>query len=251
MRGWYPEEQIEVQSFSVSTRGGETIYGRNLILTLPGEGLPDEVVLLTAHFDSTSNPAPMQRAPGAEDNGTGSAALLEAARLLREQRFERTIRIIWFTGEELGLLGSRAYVESEGFDPRAVVGVVNLDMFGHDTDNDRCFEMHVGTLPASDRVGQCFVEAAQAYDLGLETYDYLTDEAVNASDHGTFWREGVGAIEILENMFDHQQPLGCANKDPNPTYHTDEDTHDRLNPDTGIRITRAAIAAVAGMAGPR
>ena len=52
---------------------------------------------------------PWHLAPGAEDNASGSAALLEAARLFNRYRFERTLQIIWFTGEEQGLLGSLAF----------------------------------------------------------------------------------------------------------------------------------------------
>jgi hypothetical protein len=249
IQGWYPAEQIEVQPFSPLDRKGQPIKGKNLILSLPGAGKVDEVIILSAHLDSKSNVTPEKTAPGAEDNASGSAALLEAARLFRGHRFERTIRIIWFTAEEQGLLGSKAYVKDLK-KPREIQAVINLDMFGYDSDNDRCFEMHVGTLPASDRIGQCFLESNTAYNLGLPHPDYLTGDAINGSDHYTFWHADISAIEILENMFNQEKTEGCSSSDMNSAYHTPNDTYDRLNPDSAIRIVRAALATIMALAGP-
>jgi leucyl aminopeptidase len=249
VRGWYPEEQISTQSFIMTDKDGRSAPGKNLILTLPGTDKADEVVILSAHLDSVAQGDPYTAAPGAEDNGSGSAALLEAARVLKGHAFQRTIRIIWFTGEEEGLLGSQTYVK-ELKNPAEIQGVVNLDMFGYDTDNDHCFEMHTGTLPASQQVAGCFADSAKAYDLGLEKFDYKTDRATNRSDHGSFWSVNVGAIEILENMFDDNLPNGCASVDKNPYYHTAQDTADRINLDSGMRISRAALATIAALAEP-
>jgi len=249
VREWYPEEQIEVQDFSAVDRNQQIVQGKNLIVTLPGTSRSNEVIVLSAHLDSRSNITPEKTAPGAEDNGSGSAALMEAARLFRGRSFERTIRIIWFTGEELGLLGSKAYVKSLD-NPQEIQAVINLDMFGYDSDNDRCFEIHVGTLPASDRIGQCILESNTAYSLDLPNPDYLTSSATGASDHGSFWDAGIGAVEILENMFDQKQPGGCKSSDMNSAYHTPQDTYDRLNPDSAIRIVQASLATVMALAGP-
>jgi leucyl aminopeptidase len=121
-------------------------------------------------------------------------------------------------------------------------------MFGFDSDNDRCFELHVGTLEESDVIGQCVVDSIDSYRLDLPRYDYLTFEAIDASDHGSFWEEGIGAVEFLEDMDEQDKPGGCPANDPNPAYHTPNDTADRLNPESGIQIVRAALASIAGMA---
>jgi len=246
---WYPAEQVTTMPYLPPNTDQQTRAWHNLIVTLPGVSRPDEIVILSAHLDSTSNENPEKTAPGAEDNGSGSAALLEAARLFKDRQFERTIQIIWFTGEEQGLLGSRAFVD-ELDDPQTVVGVVNLDMFGYDSDDDACFEIHTGTLAVSHEIGQCFVNSIDAYQLDLDRYDYLTDDAIDLSDHGAFWEAGVGAIEILENMFDHNLPNGCPNGDPNKSYHTPRDTVENLNPSTGIEIVRAALATITSLAVP-
>ncbi len=245
---WYPSEQIEIQTYP-ATINDQPIKGKNLILTIPGILKQEEEVILSAHLDSQSRQTPEKTAPGAEDNASGSAALLEAARLLRGHTFERTIRIIWFTGEEQGMLGSKAYVKAVQ-NQGAIQAVINLDMFGFDSDNDRCFEMHVGALPASDRIGQCFLQTIRQYDLGLPRPDYLTTTATSLSDHGSFWTRNIGAIEILENMFDQDPAAGCAKSDRNPNYHTPQDTYDRLNPDSAIRIVRAGLATLLAIAAP-
>lgn len=81
--------------------------GRNVVGIQPGEGRPGEIVVVCAHLDDMPEAGP---APGADDNASGSAAVLEAARILSQYRFDRTLHFVLFTGEEQGLLGSRHYV---------------------------------------------------------------------------------------------------------------------------------------------
>lgn len=224
---------------------------KNLVLTIPGQGSPGELVLATAHFDSRAATTPPGQvlAPGADDNGTGSGLLLEAARLLRQFRFQRTIKIIWFTGEEQLLLGSAAYVRDHPLG--SITGVMNMDMAGYDSNGDRCFEIHVGTLAQSDAVGQCFAASADQYSPTLN-YDYLTTNATDRSDHASFWNAtpSVGAIEISENFFSDSSPGGCTGVDMNPNYHTTADTIAGVAQSFGFEVARVAMATVAAMAGP-
>jgi hypothetical protein len=250
----YPASAIEQDDWSVPGTSS-----KNLVLTIPGQITPTEVVALTAHLDSYSGPETSATlAPGAEDNASGSAALLEAADALRYYQFDRTIKLIWFTGEEQGMLGSGAYVGEHN--TSGYQGVVNMDMFGYDSDNDRCLELHVGTLAASNVVGQCFMEGVAAYSLNL-TADYLNNSsATSSSDHAPFWQRGVGAIEVLENAFTHSSSLGCGGRlDHNPYYHTVNDTvlysfppYSGGQPNTvGGDIARASLATAVGLAGNR
>jgi leucyl aminopeptidase len=224
---------------------------KNLIVRLPGTDplLSQEEVLLTAHLDSTAYDAPEDRAPGADDNGSGVATLLEAVKVLKDIPFKRTITIIFFTGEEIGLKGSRAYVAHHYQALENVVGVINLDMFGYDADNDRCFELHVGEMEASQWIGSCLTDTIAAYDLGIR-YDYLIGEALGYSDHAAFWEVGVGAVEVLENFTTHDFADGCGEADKNPHYHTADDLIGAMNLDTAHRIAVAAIAATARLAEP-
>jgi leucyl aminopeptidase len=206
------------------------------------------VVILSAHLDSTSIQSDYTQAPGAEDNASGSAALLEAARLLRDFRFERSLQIIWFTGEEQGLYGSSYFITHLPAG-KTYAGVVNLDMFGYDSDDDRCFELHVGTLPASEAVGQCFTGTIQANGLPLN-YDYLTSQAEGYSDHEPFWRIGIGAVEVLENHSTLTSQGGCIGADRNPYYHTVNDRIAQMNLAAGADIARAGVATAVNLAGP-
>jgi leucyl aminopeptidase len=249
----YPASAIEQDAWSASG-----ISAMNLALTIPGQITPTQVVALTAHLDSLSPPATRDSlAPGAEDNASGSAALLVAAQALRTYQLERTLKLIWFTGEEQGMLGSNAYTSDH--DLSGYQGVVNMDMFGYDSDNDRCIELHVGALPASSTVGQCFLEGVTAYGLNLDS-DFITSGATGASDHAPFWNRGVGAILVLENAFTNSSALGCAGRlDHNPNYHTVNDTvlnsfppYNGSQPNgVGADIARAGLAAAVGMAGNR
>jgi leucyl aminopeptidase len=242
--GWYNPEQIEEDNFNYNL----TTTWKNLILTIPGDTNPEDIIIVSAHLDSRSENDSSSRilAPGAEDNGSGSAALLEAARILQNQSRPRTIKLIWFTGEEQGLLGSEAYTDDH--DLSAVLGVINLDMYGYDSNNDGCFEIHVGRLAQSNKVGLCMARVIDAYGIPL-SYDYLTTTATGRSDHYPFWQKQIGAIEILENYSNNNLPGGCIGSDPNPNYHKITDTIDKLNLPVGYNITRAALAAALSMAG--
>ncbi len=224
----------------------------NLILTIPGVDQVDpQKLILSAHLDDL----PELNAPGAEDNGVGAAALLEMARVLRNYQFNATITLIWFTGEEQGLRGSYAYVldNTSFFDD--LIGVINLDMFGYDSDNDDCFEIHAGDLAASHILGDCLVAVIDAYDLPL-SFDYIKEVVPSAnSDHRSFWADGQGAIEIFENHFtsfssDPYQQCGTV-IDANPYYHTPDDTiKNSLNVGHAFEIIKASLAASATLAGP-
>lgn len=261
VRAWEPDVHVEVDPYQPwGNFTGET--WKNLIVTIPGTVAPQEVVLLTAHFDSTNGgasvkPLPGQIAPGADDNASGSASLLEAARILKDAPLDRTVRMIWFTGEEQVLWGSGAYTSDH--DLSNVVGVINLDMYAYDSNDDRCFELHVSNssfnpfdgnaVPASERIGACFVNAIDAYidDVDLK-YDYVSGNATSASDHRSFWLAGVGAIEVLENYHTDNLPGGCTGSDMSVYYHKEGDTVQTINFVTGFAIHRAALATLFSMA---
>ena len=224
---------------------------KNLILTFPGvdPDLQHERVLLVAHLDSTSDQE-QTLAPGADDNGTGSAGLLEAATLLSQFQFDRTIHLIWFSGEEHSRLGSTYFVKDYADWLPEIKAVINLDMFGFDWDGDRCFEVHAGTLPGSQEIGACLSAVIDAYDLNL-TFDYLDDEtAYTLSDHYPFWLQGVPAVMVIENY--SFQPDGvCGVTDRNYHYHQASDILGYINADTGYAILQAGIAALTQLAGPQ
>lgn len=100
-----------------------------VIAELPGTEAPERIVVVGAHYDSrgTQSTSPTQRAPGADDNGSGSAALLELARVISESgtRFRHTIRLCLFTGEEQGLIGSRALASQYAEEGQDIIAMFN------------------------------------------------------------------------------------------------------------------------------
>jgi len=226
---------------------------QNLIAVIPGTDptLADQQILLTAHLDSINRETEegLGIAPGADDNATGVATLLEAARIFKDMSFKRTIKIIFFSGEERGLHGSQAYIAAHADEMENVVGVLNLDMFGYDADNDRCFELHVGMMPDSNQLGSCLTDVIDLYALNLN-YDYLTASAGGASDHSPFWNVDVGAVLVLENFLTQDEHIGCGEMDRNPNYHTSGDLVSEINVETAFDIAQAALLTTATIAEP-
>jgi Zn-dependent M28 family amino/carboxypeptidase len=248
VRGWVPESQIEVDEYPY-TDAERTYTWKNLIVTIPGQTRPQEIVILSAHLDDVvvKEGNALVSAPGADDNAVGAAVLLEAARIFSAMKFERTIRLVWFTGEEQGDWGSRAYVADHSM--AGVIGALNLDMFGYDKIGERCIELHVGTLPDSDRIGRCFQNTAKANNINF-TYDYITSGATDRSDHASFWAKNVGAVLVLENLIKEDIPGGCKGFDPNPYYHRPGDTVQNINRDLAFDVARAGLATTASLGRP-
>ncbi|OGF61979.1 MAG: hypothetical protein A2Y62_20900 [Candidatus Fischerbacteria bacterium RBG_13_37_8] len=238
-QSWHYGANIEEDPYTYSAQ-----TWKNLVLTIPGQTAPSDIVIISAHYDDVPSSG---NAPGADDNMSGSATLFEAARLLRQFRFQRTIKIIFFTGEEQGLIGSGAYVNDHP--TSSILGVVNLDMYAYDSDNDRCFEIHAGTMTSSHDIAYCFEDSMTAYSLNLLN-DFLTSSSTGGSDHASFWNKGVGAIEILENSQTNNQPQGCGSTDWNPYYHTSSDTIANFDMPFVYDVSRAGLATIAAMAIP-
>jgi leucyl aminopeptidase len=241
--------EIHTYNFPYEERHPERNW-KNLILTIHGTNpdLHQEKVLMVAHLDSISGKETVL-APGADDNATGSAGLLEAAAVLRHFQFDRTIHLVWFSGEEYSRVGSEHFVDDYAEWLPNIIGVVNLDMFGYDADDDRCFEVHAGTLTGSKGISDCLQDAINAYDLGL-AFDLIDDETAYAfSDHFPFWEKDVPAVMIYENGF-FQAEKTCGKTDRNPKYHTIADLLTYINQDTGFSILQAALATTAHLAEP-
>jgi hypothetical protein len=260
----YVEEQLATMQYPLNTIVGNfgylehdyAYYGnnwQNLILTIPGQDPVDpRELILSAHLDDL----PAENAPGAGDNGVGAAALLEIARVLRFYQFDATIKLIWFTGEEQGLLGSQAYLSDYGMFSEDLIGVINLDMFGYDSDDDDCFEIHAGILPESHALGDCLIDAISAYSLPLK-FDYIKKVVPLAiSDHRPFWQANFGSIDILENHFERQESDAyqqCGeDADINPNNHTSNDTiTNSVDTSLAFNIVKANLAAAASISEPQ
>jgi hypothetical protein len=217
---------------------------RNVEATLPGVSHPERIYIICAHVDSIS-PFPMLYAPGADDNASGTAAVMMAADILSRHRFENTIRFVNFSGEEQGMHGSRAYADRAEARGEDISGVINLDMLGWDDTGGPDIDLHAGTNPSSLALARTFRETVTHYGLDLVP-QIIGAGAVDTSDHGPFWDNGYPAILAIENY----HPDG---EDFNPCYHSPAECADLLehmNLEYFTTFTQAAVATLATLAEP-
>jgi hypothetical protein len=208
---------------------------RNIIADKKGDAAGrHEVILITAHLDSINiQGGPAAPAPGADDNGSGSAGLLEIARAFADHRIEHDLRFILFGGEEEGLFGSQQYVAKlSASEKRRIRAVINMDMIG--TLNTSTRSVMLEGAPLSQQVINGLAAAAATYtQLTVET-------SLNpfASDHVPFINAGIQAVLTIE---------GADNTNSN--IHSNRDTIDHINYDLALDILRMNVAYIAGEVG--
>jgi hypothetical protein len=210
-------------------------YGTaNIVATLPGRTSPDQIVVVGAHYDSYSND-PTHLAPGADDNGSGTAAVLELARVLGRDSFDFTIKFVAFSAEEWGLYGSKHFAQDARGAGQKILAVVNLDMVAY---TDRLPEdLDLIVNPQSEWLANAFASAASAY-APLPTLK-VVNASFTRSDHAPFWDQGYSAVCGIED----------ANPS-NPNYHKTYDTFSTLNMDFETAVARASLATIAALAQP-
>ena len=216
----------------------EGVVQQNVYADIPGTG--DGMIWVTAHLDSTAAREQPYRpdgdpAPGADDDGSGSAAVIAIAAALvalaEVAPPTRTIRFALFNAEEHGLVGSGHFARAAAAVGLPVDAVLQLDMIGHvPAGDDRRFEVHCGHVadPAVERRSEplalLVAAAAKLFDgVGdAEVYRSPTDPADGRSDHTSFQSRGYPAILVSENFFGGTvtNPGGPPN---NPNYHSAND----------------------------
>jgi Zn-dependent M28 family amino/carboxypeptidase len=239
--------------------------GVNVLGELRGTSAPDEIVLVGAHYDSLPD------CPGADDNASGVAAVLEIARVLGARRPARTLLFACWDEEETGLVGSSAFVATLTA-PRRLVGHYNFEMiaFASQSPNTQTiprgftqiFPAQVAALEANQRkadfialvadvasaqAAATFAEQAAAVGLPVQRLDVpenlkmsplLSD--LRRSDHASFWDRNLPGIMVTDTA-DFR----------NPNYHcaSGTDTLATLNFDFAVKVVRATAAAALILAG--
>lgn len=219
--------------------------GYNVVGTQTGTTASNEFVLITAHLDDMPSSG---RAPGADDNASGSAAVLAATSVLSQYRFDRSIRYLLFTGEEQGLLGSAAYAAATKTTGDDIRGVLNLDMISWDGSGDPTLLIYthsVGHAGYSNdlEIAATFTNVVAAYGLRLQPEIRPGDWMVY-SDHASFWSQGYPAILAIEYFDLYDDP----NDDRNPYYHTANDTLAAMNIPYFTAFAQASVGTVAHLA---
>lgn len=206
---------------------------RNVVATKPGT-TSDEQVVICGHFDSISED-PANLAPGADDNASGTAAVVEAARVVAEYQFERTIKFLCFSGEEQGLFGSGEYAGDARAAGDSIIGALNFDMIGYV--NPAPEDIDIVGDDRSEWLVDFTVDCAAAYVPSLSTRKSINPNEV-FSDHASFWKAGYSSFLGIED-----ENLSY------PFYHTTNDTLGNLTRAFATDVVKMGVAALAELAG--
>ncbi len=236
----------EFESFGLKPADGKSWYQpckvagrdcRNVLGILPGRDLAakNQFVVVGAHYDhvgigrfgSLSGEAGAGAIHnGADDNASGTATMLELAQAFSKRPSRRPILFIAFTGEELGLLGSKFYCEHPVIPLEKVVAMVNLDMVGRST-RDYLFVGGVGTGKGFDRI---VTEANRKYNFDIES----KPGGLGPSDMDSFYRKKIPVLFFFTNE--------------HPDYHRPSDDADRINYTGAEKVGRLAYTVISEIA---
>ncbi len=236
-RDWL-KAQLEALGYSTTLQAFPYSNGvsYNVVGEIAGRTRPQDVYIIGGHFDSTST-QPSTNAPGAEDNASGTAGILEMARILAEYPPQATVRFIPFSGEEQGLDGSEYYVSQLSASERdRIKGVFIMDMIGY---KSQAYPLNVlleteGSVTGATALVDTLSSNAQTYT------DLDVDIALSAwgSDHVPFLDVEIPAVLLIEQEYGS---YAC--------YHQTCDTPDRLNPAQAREVLRMLIAGLDATAG--
>lgn len=260
LHGYSPRLEVSLDS---GKQGSTDIV--NVVAVLRGMDQPEKRIIVSGHYDTINlhaSGASEATAPGADDDASGTAVVLELARVMSQYRFRKTIVFIAFGGEELGLVGSTRYANRAKAAGEQIEAVFNNDIVGTNsvedpnadlagTDNDivspdavygnilNIYSPDPPTSP-SRRIAKLLEDAAHRYVPGIRIEQVARAERFGrGGDHLPFQAAGYPAVRVTS---------GSENTD---VQHTAQDTADRVSPPfiaEVARINGAAIAALAQVA---
>ncbi len=204
----------------------------NVIATLSGSSRPGDLYIIGAHYDSTSQ-STSNAAPGAEDNASGCAAVLEMARIFTAHPPEGTVLFICYSGEEQGLFGSHDHASklvSDGLDDQ-VQAILTMDMIGYTGDAD--LDCLLETSSSNSALVDAFTAAAVDTDLRI-----VVSFNPFGSDHVPYLNRNMPALLTIENDWDSY-----------PCYHNTCDTAGNLSLAMGGETLKMNVVAMAQMIG--
>lgn len=251
----YLESMLSSMGYSVKTHEFRafSVISHNLEVEIHGTRRPREIVVVGAHYDT------IPHCPGANDNGSGVAVLLELARLLRASQPDRTIRLVAFANEEPPffsgpLMGSHHYAGQSRKLQENIVAMLSLETMGYYSDEPKSqhypfpfsffypetgdFIAIVGNLGSAGLVRKS-IAAFRAHTRfpseGLAAPEFV--RGIGWSDHHSFWKAGYPAIMITDTAFFRYR-----------AYHTREDTPEKLDYERLARVTCGLAPTVMALA---
>ncbi len=218
-REWIYDKFIEFgyDSVVVDTFTPYFYVGYNVVAYKIGTTYPDQHIVVGGHFDAVT------ASPGADDNGTGAAGVLEIARVLKDVETPTTFVFATFDAEEIGLYGSDYYADRALATNEQIVFMQNMDMLGYYQGYDQA-SLYYG---AEDAYAVLWDQLGQAY-CGISG---VLSGISTRSDHYSFQRNGYDVCFCIEWNFG-----------ANPYYHEATDSIDYINFDYATRIVQASLA---------
>eukprot|EP01133_Synstelium_polycarpum_P004611 gene4611-5394_t len=208
-------QKVEMEADIKTSFYDQDPQGYNVIAEIPGtdKKLKEELVIIGGHYDS------WHAATGATDNGAGSAVMMEAMRILKAIDFKpkRTVRIVLWSSEEQGLLGSRGYVLKHFGDPKTMVLTPDQKKVSayYNLDNGTGAIRGI-YLQGNKEAGPIFQEWLNPFsDLGAKT---VTINNTGGTDHQAFDAIGIPGFQFIQDPMDYNTR----------THHSNQDTYDRL-----------------------
>ena len=206
---------------------------RNIVARRKGILFPNSVYVLGGHYDSRAQDLsdPSLLAPGADDNASGVAVVVEAARVLAKQDFAATVEFVLFGAEEQGLIGSQFYVIDAAEKGKRLKGAILTDMTSYWKEN---YQLIIEGTPRYRHWMSIAVNAAKKYSDLPTNPNYFSF----GSDHVSFQNAGIPAYLLIEEDWEVY-----------PDYHTSQDVFNNCDPHMGSEVARIATAALAEAAG--
>lgn len=231
---WIIDELKKLPNLTITTQpftSGST-SGVNVIATLKGSSQPNKVVIIGSHYDSTSQ-SPSTAAPGAEDDASGTAAVLEMARIFHAYPPALTAMFMFYSGEEQGLLGSAA--NAQQFVTQGNVSKVqlmhNMDMIAYQKNPSGKHQVLLETTSKWASVLFPYYRNSATRYTQLGVFESTT---AWGSDHESYLNRGMPGLLTIDKDWDVY-----------PSYHKTTDTPDKLTPALGYQIIRLGIGAIA------
>ncbi|MGB5893945.1 MAG: M28 family peptidase [Ignavibacteriaceae bacterium] len=229
----YIQQKLEYYGLEVHNQTFGSV-GRNVYGIQLGTDYPNQKFIICAHYDDMPSGS---IAPGADDNASGTAAVLEAARIISQYISEYTIIYVLWDEEEYGLIGSNYYAQLAQAADDSILGVVNLDMIAYDSDNDNVGEIHIRSIANSLSLKDKMVEVNTSYNIGINPS--IINPGTTASDQASFWNNGYGALLLIEEYY---------GGDFNAYYHSTNDLITHFNQPYYLKMSQAAIGTIATLA---
>ncbi|MBL7198431.1 MAG: M28 family peptidase [Candidatus Omnitrophica bacterium] len=236
--------EVELHSYTLDNKEFS-----NIIAVKKGKSKPDEIIIVGAHYDSVVG------SPGADDNASAVAGLLELACLFSKQEVDKTIKFIAFVNEEpphfqSGSMGSRIYAKRAKKNKDNIVAMIALEMIGYydkkektqdyplflglfypDTANFISFVSNFGSASLLNKLKKAFKEHSN-FPLETITAPSIVP-GIDWSDHSSFWKYGYKAIMVTDTSFYRY-----------PHYHCQTDTYEKLDYESMAEVVRGLYYAI-------